>query len=62
MRNDYFLLRVRIAAIEAAMTSITKRGKQMPEDRKPMLRKVYQKKAKQLAETRAQLAELETRQ
>jgi hypothetical protein len=60
MRNDYFLLKIRIVAIECAMESIVKRGKLMPEDRKPMLRKVYAKKAKQLVDCRAQLAELES--
>lgn len=61
MRNDYFLLKVRIAAIGAAMESIAKRGKLMPEDRRPLLRTVYARKAKQLADVRAQLAELEAR-
>lgn len=61
MRSDYFLLRIRIVAIELAMESIAKRGAKLPEDRKPLLRTVYAKKAKQLAAARAQLAELEAR-
>lgn len=62
MRNDFFLLRIRIVAIEQAMESIAKRGRLLPDDRKPMLRTVYAKKARQLAECRAQLADLEARQ
>lgn len=61
MRNDYFLLKVRIAAIEAAMESIAKRGQHMPEDRRPLLRSVYAKKALQLKAARRQLADLEAR-
>lgn len=61
MRNDFFLLKVRIVAIDLAMESIVKRGQKMPEDRRPLLRTVYAKKAKQLAAARAQLAELEAK-
>lgn len=61
MRNDYFLLKVRIVAIELAMESIAKRGAQLPEDRRPMLRSVYARKARQLAAARIQLAALEAR-
>lgn len=59
MRNEYFLLKVRIEAIEGAMRSIAKRGQRLPEDQRPALREVYARKAEQLNKARAQLAALE---
>lgn len=60
MRSDYFLLRIRIAAIELAMEWLVKRAKKLPEEQRVPLRTVYAKKAKQLAAARAQLVALET--
>lgn len=59
MNTDYFILRVRIAALETNMEAIVARGKRMPEDRRVFLRKVYAKMSRKLAAARVQLAELE---
>lgn len=61
MRNDYHLLKVRIAAIELAMEWLVKRAKKLPEEQRVPLRTVYAKKAKQLAAAKAQLAGLESK-
>lgn len=59
MRNDYFLLKIRIEAIQGAMASIAKRGQKLPENERPALREVYARKAQQLVQAREQLAALE---
>lgn len=61
MRNDYHMLKVRIAAIECAMEWLVKRAKKLPEEQRAPLRTVYAKKAKQLTTARQQLAALEAR-
>lgn len=59
MRNDYHMLKVRIAAIELAMEWLVKRAKKLPEEQRPPLRLVYVRKAKQLAAARKMLEGLQ---
>lgn len=58
MRNDFFLLRVRIAAIEMHLESLKKKGQALPEDEREPLREMYSRKARQLADARAKLESL----
>lgn len=59
MKNEYFLLKVRIEAIQDVMTKIARRGASLPEQERPPLREIYARKGKQLAAVRAQLERLE---
>lgn len=62
MRNDYHLLKIRIAAIELAMEWLVKRAKSLPEEQRVPLRQVYARKAKQLMAARSHLSHLEVQQ
>lgn len=60
MRNDYFLLRVKIAALEMHLDELVKRGQKMPEGAgRDFMRKMYTKKLGQLTTARKQIATLE---
>lgn len=59
MKDEYFMLKVRIAAIEMVIENIAKRGKRLTEDERPALREVYVRKSRQLTAVREQLARLE---
>lgn len=58
VRNDYWVLRMRIVAIEIHLEQLAKAGAAAPEERKPFLRGVYQRKLEVLARAKAQLAAL----
>ena len=58
MRNDYFLLRVKIAALEMHLDELVKRAKSMPEDRRVFLRSIYVKKSAELSTARERLKTL----
>jgi hypothetical protein len=59
MKHDYFVLKVRIAAIEMHLDELAARGKQMPEGTgRNFLRNLYGKKSAQLAAARAELERL----
>lgn len=59
LASDWFPLKLRIVALESNMAAVAARGKQLPEDRRVYLRKVYTKMAKKLEAARAQLHELD---
>lgn len=59
MKNDYFLLRVRIVAVEEVLRVIVRKGKALPEERREQWRMVYVRKTRQLSRLRAQLEELQ---
>ena len=59
MKNEYFVLKVRIVAIEEAMALLVNRGKKLPEDQRGPLREVYARKTRQLKAAREQLTKLE---
>lgn len=58
MKDDYWLLRVQIVAIEVHMERIVKQGQELPEDQRGPLRLAYTKKAQQLARAKARLEKL----
>lgn len=59
IRHDFFLLRIRIVAIEQVLEWVTKRAKKLPEDQRGPLRELYSRKARQLSTVRTQLERLQ---
>jgi len=59
MKDDYYMLKVEIAATEQALESIVRRALKLPDEQRQPLRHVYVRKAGQLADARDRLALLD---
>lgn len=58
MKNEYYMLKVRIATLEMQMENLAKRGATLPEEQRPILRQVYTRKARKLMAAQRQLKDL----
>lgn len=59
IRDDYWMLRIRVIAIQQVLEWIVRKGKKLPESERAPLRDLYARKAKQLDRIQMQLIELQ---